>query len=60
MGERAINNILEEQSFNIPLREFAESSDIKDGSIYLAHLALDESSYIAGPTLSINGGIFMK
>jgi 3-oxoacyl-[acyl-carrier protein] reductase len=57
MGDRAIRNVGEEYAKNIPLGRFALPIDIAYGAIYLAS---DESKYITGATLSINGGAFMS
>ena len=57
MGDRAIGNVSKEYLKTIPLGRFATPDDIAYGALYLAS---DESSYITGSTLSINGGIFME
>jgi 3-oxoacyl-[acyl-carrier protein] reductase len=56
MGENAIKNVGEKYLNRIPLGRFGEPKDIAQGVIYLAS---EESSYITGSVLSINGGVFM-
>lgn len=56
MGENAIKNVGEKYLTHIPLGRFGEPKDIAHGIIYLAS---EESSYITGTSLSINGGVFM-
>jgi len=57
MGDRATRNVGEEYFKRVPLGRPAVPSDIADGAIYLAS---DESGYVTGATLSINGGMFMN
>jgi 3-oxoacyl-[acyl-carrier protein] reductase len=56
MGENAIKNVGEKYLNRIPLGRFGEPKDIANGVIYLAS---EESSYITGSILGINGGVFM-
>lgn len=56
MGDRAIKNVGKEYFKNVPLGRPAVPLDIAYGAIYLAS---DESDYITGATLSINGGMYM-
>ncbi len=46
----------EEAQNKVPMGRFGSSDDVALGVIYLAS---DESSYVTGQTLSINGGIYM-
>lgn len=46
----------EEALKQVPMGRFGSSDDVALGVIYLAS---DESSYVTGQTLSINGGIYM-
>ena len=57
MGDKAIINVSKEKSYNIPIDRYATPLDISYGAVYLAS---DESSYITGSTLSINGGLYME
>ena len=56
MGEKAIEHVGMEYFKSVPLGRPARPRDIAFGAIYLAS---DESSYVTGATLSINGGMFM-
>jgi NAD(P)-dependent dehydrogenase (short-subunit alcohol dehydrogenase family) len=41
---------------SIPLRKLGEPQDVADAVLFLAS---QESRYITGQTISVNGGIFM-
>lgn len=57
MGKNAIKNVGKKYLTRIPLRRFGLPRDIAFGVIYLAS---EESNYITGSTLSINGGAYMS
>jgi 3-oxoacyl-[acyl-carrier protein] reductase len=46
----------EEMAKSIPLRKLGEPQDVADAVVFLAS---QESKYITGQTISVNGGIFM-
>ncbi len=56
MGRQAIKNVGKKYLTRIPLRRFGLPKDIASGVIYLAS---EESNYITGSILSINGGAYM-
>lgn len=56
IGERAIINVGKAHLNKIPLGRLALPSDIAHAAVYLAS---DESSYLTGATISINGGLLM-
>jgi len=60
MGELTLSNFpdsAEDLLIDTPLRRFAVSKDIAMGVLYLAS---DESSYVTGSELSIDGGTYAK
>lgn len=56
IGRQAIKNVGKKYLTRIPLRRFGLPKDIASGVIYLAS---EDSNYITGSTLSINGGAYM-